>query len=116
MACSILLYTEKTIIISSHVLSELAEMCTDIGIIDQGRMVLEGNITAILSRVNASNPLVISVYSNIDQSRQTQNPVKKGKDQRKSRASGADFHLTAVNRILPHKTSPPFLLHDLSAA
>ena len=27
--------TGKTIIISSHVLSELAEMCTDIGIIDQ---------------------------------------------------------------------------------
>ena len=53
--------TGKTIIISSHVLSELSEMCTDIGIIDQGRMVLEGNITAILSRVNASNPLVISV-------------------------------------------------------
>lgn len=42
-------------------------MCTDIGIIDQGRMVLEGNITAILSRVNASNPLVISVYSNMEQ-------------------------------------------------
>ena len=59
--------TGKTIIISSHVLSELAEMCTDIGIIDQGRMVLEGNITAILSRVNASNPLVISVYSNMEQ-------------------------------------------------
>ena len=59
--------TGKTIIISSHVLSELSEMCTDIGIIDQGRMVLEGNITAILSRVNASNPLVISVYSNMEQ-------------------------------------------------
>ena len=57
----------KTIIISSHVLSELSEMCTDIGIIDQGRMVLEGNIGDILSRVNASNPLVISVYSNMEQ-------------------------------------------------
>ena len=57
----------KTIVVSSHILSELAQMCTDIGIIDQGRMVLEGNITAILSRVNASNPLVISVYSNMEQ-------------------------------------------------
>lgn len=54
----------KTILISSHVLSELSQMCTDIGIIDQGRMVLEGNIEEILSRVNTSNPLVISVYSN----------------------------------------------------
>lgn len=54
----------KTILISSHVLSELSQMCTDIGIIDQGRMVLEGNIEEILSRVNTSNPLVITVYSN----------------------------------------------------
>ena len=53
----------KTIIISSHVLSELSELCTDIGIIDQGHMVLEGEIGDILSRVNTSNPLLISVYS-----------------------------------------------------
>ena len=59
-------FAGKTILISSHVLSELSEMCTDIGIINQGRMILEGNIQDILSRVNASNPLVISVYSNME--------------------------------------------------
>ncbi|MEY8354732.1 ABC transporter ATP-binding protein [Lachnospiraceae bacterium 54-53] len=51
----------KTIFISSHVLSELSEMCTDIGIIDQGKMVLSGSMEDILRRVNASNPLIISV-------------------------------------------------------
>ena len=51
----------KTILISSHVLSELSELCTDIGIIDQGKMVLSGSMEAILRRVNTSNPLIISI-------------------------------------------------------
>lgn len=54
----------KTIIISSHVLSELSEFCTDIGIIDQGKIVLSGNINDTLSRVSHSNPLMISLFGN----------------------------------------------------
>lgn len=57
----------KTILISSHVLSELDQMCTDIGIIDQGRMVLEGSMGEIMSRVERSDPLQILVYQNMDQ-------------------------------------------------
>lgn len=52
----------KTLIISSHILSELSELCTDIGIIEQGRMVLHGTMEQIKKRVNSSNPLLISVY------------------------------------------------------
>lgn len=51
----------KTILISSHVLAELSELCTDIGIIDQGKMVLSGSMEEILRRVNATNPLIISI-------------------------------------------------------
>lgn len=54
----------KTILISSHVLSELSELCTDIGIIDQGKMVLSGSMGEILRRVNTSNPLIISILGN----------------------------------------------------
>jgi len=54
----------KTIFISSHVLSELSELCTDIGIIDQGKMVLSGSMEEILKRVNATNPLIISILGN----------------------------------------------------
>ena len=51
-------------LISSHILSELSEICTDIGIIEQGKIVLEGNMEEILSRINTSNPLIISVFGN----------------------------------------------------
>ena len=33
---------EKTVVISSHILSELSEICSDIGIVEEGKMVLEG--------------------------------------------------------------------------
>ena len=52
----------KTIVMSSHVLSELSEICTDVGIIDQGRMALTGSIRDILSQVNSSNPIVITLF------------------------------------------------------
>lgn len=54
----------KTLLVSSHILSELSELCTSIGIIEQGRMVLAGSMEQIFERVNSSNPLMISVFSN----------------------------------------------------
>ena len=51
----------KTILISSHILPELAEICTDIGVVDQGRMVFEGSMDEILAQINVSSPLLISV-------------------------------------------------------
>lgn len=51
----------KTILVSSHILSELSQMCTDIGIIDAGKIVLSGNMAEILRKVNDSNPLLIKV-------------------------------------------------------
>lgn len=51
----------KTILISSHLLSELSSLCTDIGIIEKGRLVMEGSIEAIMNRVDRSNPILISV-------------------------------------------------------
>ncbi len=56
----------KTIIISSHILSELAEMCTTIGIIDKGRMVSKGTVEEIMQKLNTSNPLKIHVVNNIE--------------------------------------------------
>lgn len=56
----------KTILVSSHILSELSQMCTDIGIIDAGKIVLSGNMSEILQKVNDSNPLLIKVHEQRD--------------------------------------------------
>lgn len=56
----------KTIIISSHILSELAEMCTTIGIIDKGSMVTKGTVEEIMQKLNTSTPLKIHVTNNTE--------------------------------------------------
>lgn len=51
----------KTIIISSHILPELSQMCTTIGIIQKGTMVLKGTVDEITHHINTSNPLILKV-------------------------------------------------------
>jgi len=40
----------KTIIISSHILPELAELCTSIGIIEKGKMIVSGTVEEIMKK------------------------------------------------------------------
>jgi ABC-2 type transport system ATP-binding protein len=47
----------KTILISSHILSELADCCTSIGIIEQGELVLHGPIREVYAKIRG-NPIV----------------------------------------------------------
>ncbi|MFC5700124.1 ATP-binding cassette domain-containing protein [Cohnella faecalis] len=49
----------KTIIISSHILPELAEMVDEIGVIEHGRMVAHGNVQEIQSRLRVKRILLI---------------------------------------------------------
>ena len=49
----------KTILISSHILPELAEMCTNVGIVEKGRLVVSGTVDEIMAQFNNSNPLVL---------------------------------------------------------
>ena len=51
----------KTIIISSHILPELTELCTMIGIIDHGRMRATGPVHEVIRQLSADRRLRITV-------------------------------------------------------
>ncbi|SHH96944.1 ABC transporter ATP-binding protein [Clostridium grantii] len=55
----------KTIIISSHILSELSEICTTIGIIDHGKIVIKGSVDEIMDKVYKNRTIKIKVTSDI---------------------------------------------------
>jgi ABC-2 type transport system ATP-binding protein len=44
----------KTVLISSHILPELSDFCTSIGIIEKGKLVTSGTLTEIEKRLSAS--------------------------------------------------------------
>ena len=56
----------KTIIISSHILSELSEMCNSIGIMNHGRIVAAGTIDDILGRGRNNTRIMINVRDNVE--------------------------------------------------
>ena len=49
----------KTVLISSHILPELSEMCDSLTIIDHGNLVFSGTVDALSRKMNGSAPLDI---------------------------------------------------------
>ena len=56
----------KTIIISSHILPELTELCTMIGIIDHGRMRATGSVREVIARLTTGRRIRITVIEQKD--------------------------------------------------
>ena len=51
----------KTILISSHILSELADFCTSIGIIERGKLLVAGSIQEIQQQIRSHRVLKVRV-------------------------------------------------------
>lgn len=60
---------DKTVIISSHILSEMNEICTSVGIIEEGKLIYSGGINNLLSRMSSANPLKIIVSDKVKESK-----------------------------------------------
>jgi len=57
----------KTILISSHILPELADLCNTVGIIEQGELLYSGPVADIVKRAKAGTVLHVSVLRGQEQ-------------------------------------------------
>ena len=51
----------KTIIVSSHILPELADVCNKVGIIDSGKMIASDDVASIIKKVSPNTTLLIDL-------------------------------------------------------
>src|SRR4051794_32909488 len=51
----------KTIMISSHILSELGEFCNKLGIIERGKLIIHGTIEELMARARAHTVISVQV-------------------------------------------------------
>ncbi len=58
----------KTILISSHILPELAEMCDEIGVIDNGRLIAHGSVAEIQDKLRGERVITIRLAGPSDKS------------------------------------------------
>ncbi len=61
-----LLRMGKTILISSHILSELADCCTSIGIIERGQLLMTGPIDEVYRRIRRNRLIEIKFMDSLD--------------------------------------------------
>jgi ABC-2 type transport system ATP-binding protein len=57
----------KTIVISSHILLEMAEMCSDVAIIQGGKLVVAGNMDEVSQRLGRGRQLEIRVLERVNE-------------------------------------------------
>jgi len=51
----------KTIFISSHILSELSDICTTVGVIESGKLLVSGKVDDIMKNLSRGTEVVISI-------------------------------------------------------
>ena len=60
-ACSSSLRTGKTIMVSSHILPESADVCNKIGIIEKGELIVNDSVVEVLKKVRGQTKLDVAI-------------------------------------------------------
>lgn len=55
----------KTLLVSSHILSELSQMCSNLGILENGKLLISGSMEDIMNQIESSNPIRICVMDGV---------------------------------------------------
>lgn len=82
----------KTVLISSHILSELGDMCNTIGIIEHGKLLAAGDMKAIMKRVRQVLEIRLEVLDGADAAEAILNNTPGLSDIERS---GNEFHMQA---------------------
>ncbi|MCS6842561.1 MAG: ABC transporter ATP-binding protein [Roseiflexus sp.] len=101
----------KTIMISSHILSELAEMCTHIGIIERGKLLAAGEVQEILRTMRPHRIIEIRVVSGAARAEEL---LRTHPDVLELRREGARASTEAEAEPLDDETGPHTLLVDFA--
>ena len=103
----------KTIVISSHILPELTELCTMIGIIDHGRMRATGSVRDVIARLTSGRRLRITVIAEKDAA--IARSVSRGNDAEDAKKWCSDIRVFANKGLkLSGNTDHGFMLDSLA--
>lgn len=61
-----LLRMGKTLFVSSHILPELADFCTTVGILEAGRLLASGRVEDVVAAVNRGRPMRLKVLRDLE--------------------------------------------------
>ena len=61
----------KTILISSHILADLADLCNKIGLIERGKLLYAGGLREAMAQVQGDDIWLVEVFEDTDKARKT---------------------------------------------
>lgn len=101
----------KTIFVSSHILPELADFCNVVGIMEQGRLVVTGNVNEIVQKLEGHIVLDARLGGNGDASALGEKALRLLEGYPQIKATRAEGDHLSIDFVGGHDDLPPLLAH-----